>query len=436
MVCGHAEAVDRASGAVRWEHHTNCSGGGQASTALHGGRMYPLGDSGVVYDAASGAPVGQSDYHGAVAFADGTAYVPWFGGLLAVDAATWQPRWRVTRDSEYAINGEAPLVSADHVYVGSDSGYVSALSRATGELAWCASTGGQPVYAGTGPSNGPNSGLGAGAGMLLVPAGRFLVAYGAGGQPPTPCDFAATTTGSSTGAVPLQAQGPSLTMHAAHADVLAGHQVRLRGQLSQVGASLGGVRVAVQADTWPFDDHWVRKRRSVTAADGTFTVRVRPMRNTRYRALAAGLQSAPETLYADLKLRFRRHNLAGRRFRETMLLSGPRSVRLRAHRVHFYIVRTGQRTARLRATAPLRRPRPGRYSASATLRYLESRRKTVVVTCYRESTPDPWGRPDPLDPFCGRQRLTLPKPAPAVAAAVALHRSPLRGASTRFAVRP
>jgi hypothetical protein len=50
--------------------------------------MYPLGDSGAIYEAASGALVGAASFQGAVAFADGTAYVPWLGGVLAVDAAT------------------------------------------------------------------------------------------------------------------------------------------------------------------------------------------------------------------------------------------------------------------------------------------------------------------------------------------------------------
>jgi outer membrane protein assembly factor BamB len=435
MVCAHAEAFDRASGALLWEHHGSCEGGGEATAALHGGRMYPLGDNGEIYDAASGAVAGAENFHGAVSFADGTGYVPWFNGVIAVDAATWNPRWQVTRDPDHAINQEAPLVSGGHLYVGSESGYVSALSRATGEVAWCASTAGQPVYAGSGNVSGPDSGLGAGGGTLVVPAGGFLVAYGPGGAPAAPCDAAAATTGSSAAPAQAQTQGPALTLRAARAEVLAGHRVSLSGRLSQVGASVGGATVDVQADPWPFDDHWVHRRNAVTAADGTFALRVRPMRNTRYRALAAGLTSVADTVYADFKLRFRRTNLPGRRFHETMLLSGPRGARLRARRAHFYIVRAGTRTARLRASTRLRHLGGSRYRAAATLRYLASRRKTVVLACYREPTPDPYGRPDPLDPFCGRRRLTLPAPAPAISAAVALHRPAVRAARARFTAR-
>ena len=39
--------------------------------------MYPLGDNGAVYDAATGAMVGRPRLAGAPGFADGMAYVPW-----------------------------------------------------------------------------------------------------------------------------------------------------------------------------------------------------------------------------------------------------------------------------------------------------------------------------------------------------------------------
>ena len=82
----------------------------------------------------------------------------------------------------------------------------------------------------------------------------------------------------------------------------------------------------------------------------------------------------------------------------------------------------------------LRRIGPGRYRAAATLRYL-ARGKTVVLACYRERTPDPYGRASPLDPRCGDRRLRLPAPAPARAATAveprALPRAP-RLATERF----
>ena len=93
MACQHAMAFDRASGAVRWEHHGDCTGGGEGTPALHGGRMYPLSGNPAIYDAATGAVAGTAGV-GTPAFADGTAYfaAP-TGGVFAVDAANWAPRW-------------------------------------------------------------------------------------------------------------------------------------------------------------------------------------------------------------------------------------------------------------------------------------------------------------------------------------------------------
>jgi outer membrane protein assembly factor BamB len=194
MVCQHAVALDRASGAVRWQHGTNCSGGGASTAALHGGRMYPLGDDGAIYDAATGARVGEASFHGYVGFGEGTAYVPWLGGFRAVDAASWADKWRLPGDG-YDV-GEAPLVAAEHIYFGSEDGYVAALSRSDGAVEWCAGTAGEPVLGGTGNVDRPDAGLGAGNGYLIVPAGRFLVAYGRGGAPAAPCGSAAASRSS------------------------------------------------------------------------------------------------------------------------------------------------------------------------------------------------------------------------------------------------
>jgi hypothetical protein len=210
--------------------------------------------------------------------------------------------------------------------------------------------------------------------------------------------------------------------------------VRLLGQLARTPTAVGGVPVTVEADPWPFDERWTRARTAVTAADGTFAVRVKPRRNTRYRAVAAGLTSTGDTVFAELAAGFRRRDLGGGRFRETLTISGPPTVRLRARRAHFYLVRAGGRRARLGASPRLRRIRPGVYVASATLRYLVPRRRTVVLACYRESEPDPWGAPHPLDARCGRRRLELPSPATAAAAALLRPRLQ-RGATARFTAR-
>ena len=401
MVCRHAVALDRATGATRWSHAGDCSGGGEATPALHGGRMYPLGDNAAVYDAASGAVVGAAETGGAVSFADGMAYVPWLGGVIAAEAATWTSRWT----SSGTAGAEAPLLAGAHLYVGSEAGYVAALSRADGDVAWCASTAGEPVMGATGNVDRPDAGLGAGAGALVVPAGRYLIAYAPGGTPAAPC-----TAGPGDPGGAGAPGGPALTLVAGREDVRAGRRVRLSGRVSGITAASASV-VRVEADPWPFDDRWRPAAEVAPAADGRWQTRVRPTRNTRYRAAGMGLVSAPVAVYAQLGARFSRRELAGPRFRERVTITGPRSVRLRARREHFYVVRTGRRLARRQASPRLRRVAPGVHVAAATLRYRTSRRTTVVLACYRERTPDPWGRADPIDPHCGAKRLRLLAPA-------------------------
>jgi outer membrane protein assembly factor BamB len=425
MVCRHAVALSRATGAVRWEYHGACAGGGESTPALHGGRMYPLGDNGAIYDAATGATVGEANFHGYVAFADGVAYVPWLGGILAVDAASWMLRWTVAGDGGDV--GEAPLVAAGHLYVGSEDAYVAAVRRSDGVVSWCAATAGVPVLGATGNVDRPDAGLGAGGSYLVVPAGRFLVAYAAGGARPAPC----TGTPASGGGGAPAALGPSLSLRPQRADVVAGRSVALRGVLAQP-AAVAAVTVGVDADAWPFDGRWRRVGSATTAPDGRFSLRVRPRRNTRYRALAAGLTSADAVVYAQLSARFHRRDLGGRRFRETFVIGGPRGTRLAARRIHFYLIRAGRRVARHAASARIRRVRPGVYASAATLRYLTPRRSTVVLACYREPTPDPWGRAYPLDRRCGARRLTLPAPARRTAAITALQRPLARTATARF----
>ena len=406
LVCDHVYAFARGTGASRWERHGSCTGGGSVTPELHGGNLYPIGDSSAILNAGTGAQVGTAAYNGGPAFGEGRAYVPWNGGLIAVDAPSWVTRWTYPAEG---ISWETPLVGDEDVYAPVEGGAVLAIDRATGRSTWCASTAGEEV----GSSGGnwhPSSHLGAGGGRLYVPAGRYLVAYGPGGATPLPCDGipGAGAAGSGAGTAPA-ASGPALTLQPAKVRMKAGRRARLAGRLSGVPTA-AATTIRIQADPWPFDGAWRTRATTTTAGDGTFGARLRQKRNTRYRALGAGLTSATTTIYADLVARMTRRDLGGGRFRERFRVTGPRSIRLAARRAHFYIVREGHVKARRRATVRLRRVEPGVYVARATLHYLRPRSETEVVACYRERTPDPWGPVYSLDPICGRRTLVLPSP--------------------------
>ena len=98
------------------------------------------------------------------------AYVPWqSGGIVASDAATWA----TAVDGGGAVGGGHAADRGVELFTGGEAGFVAALSRSNGAVRWCASTAGEPVEAETGNVDRPDSGLGAGEGVLLV-AGRPL----------------------------------------------------------------------------------------------------------------------------------------------------------------------------------------------------------------------------------------------------------------------
>ena len=73
------------------------------------------------------------------------------------------------------------------------------------------------------------------------------------------------------------------------------------------------------------------------------------------------------------------------------------------------VVRAGRRIAWHQGWARFRRVRPRTYKAAATLPWLRGpKRNTDVLACYRERTPDPWGRVYAIDPKCGDARLRVP----------------------------
>jgi quinohemoprotein ethanol dehydrogenase len=137
--------------------------GVEATPVVVDGVMYTTGPWSVVYalDAKTGALKWQYDpqvdgqfarrtccdaVNRGVAVADGMVYVATLDGyLVALDAATGKPTWKtdtiIDRSRSYAITG-APRVAGRNVVIGNGGaemgvrGYVTALDRRTGTLAW------------------------------------------------------------------------------------------------------------------------------------------------------------------------------------------------------------------------------------------------------------------------------------------------------------
>jgi hypothetical protein len=117
------------------------------------------------------------------AFSGSTGYFFRNGSTLqARDVATSFVKWSFQGGG---INS-APIVVNGYVYVGSVSGNLYALDGSSGAIVWTGSLGSGIRYTSDSDAGEPPPGLGAGAGIIVVPAGRLLVAFQSALPTPTP----------------------------------------------------------------------------------------------------------------------------------------------------------------------------------------------------------------------------------------------------------
>jgi outer membrane protein assembly factor BamB len=174
--CNQTYAFSRASGGLLWHNNGPCEGGGGKTTALFAGLLYTrdASDKNRVFDAVTG--VASTTYASAriPAFQGGSAFLV-STSLTATSLATGAPTWTFAGDGKLV---SAPLVVDGRVYVGSSTGTLFSVDAATGTMPWSDDVG-SPIAAPDEQNvSQPLTGLGAGSGMLFVPAGSTLVAYG------------------------------------------------------------------------------------------------------------------------------------------------------------------------------------------------------------------------------------------------------------------
>jgi outer membrane protein assembly factor BamB len=194
---GYTYSLGATDGKLLWSHGCDaCSGGGPQTPVLAAGRLYIRdGHAARDYtlDPATGKELGDfastpdEDQPPAVS---GTTMLIVHGGTMTAHATDTQASpWTFTGDGELA---SAPIVVNGTAYVHSLSGRVYGVDLITGRMTWSADAGG-PAEPQTDPYI--TAGLGAGNGLLVVPAGGRLVAYSnATQQVPPP---AATTSAAS-----------------------------------------------------------------------------------------------------------------------------------------------------------------------------------------------------------------------------------------------
>jgi outer membrane protein assembly factor BamB len=172
--CGLVYAFDRVTGERRWFNDGPCSGGGGKTPVYHAGRVYSRDFfANEILDADTGALVGTFQAGPAPAFAGKTGLFLSGGTLTAMVGR--RTVWSFTGDGGLVT---APIVVGSTVFVGSSSGMLYGLDLRRGRVVWSTNVG-API---SGPDeqnvSQPHTGLGAGQGLLVVPAGSRLVAYG------------------------------------------------------------------------------------------------------------------------------------------------------------------------------------------------------------------------------------------------------------------
>lgn len=164
------------SGEILWQMGLGCSSDGGITPVVATGVMYaPFQGqfSGNQYDAHTGSLLGSFTGSYSPALTAASAYTVSSFVLNATTRSNNQPMWSFTGDG--ALN-TSPIVVNNYVFVGSSGGNLYALDAQTGAQLWTQNLG-APIQTANQANGTMYSGLAAGDGLLLVPAGTKVTAY-------------------------------------------------------------------------------------------------------------------------------------------------------------------------------------------------------------------------------------------------------------------
>lgn len=181
-------ALDRFSGASIWRSSGPGSGGGSRTPALFQGKLYirdAVAPFTLTLDQLTGArsgPVGAAV--GATKGVDAYTRIAAFGGdrkfeltqgtLAAIDLVTRQVAWEFVGDGDLI---SVPIMIDQTVFVGSRTGMVFGIDALTGHELWRARAGAAIDWTDEFNASQPLTGMGAGGGLLVVPAGHVLSVF-------------------------------------------------------------------------------------------------------------------------------------------------------------------------------------------------------------------------------------------------------------------
>jgi outer membrane protein assembly factor BamB len=179
-VCPQSYKFNSTTGKLIWNCSGPCEGGGGATPVLYNGLLYvrdwamSYGHNGHILSASKGQLVGNFDADSAPALANKTAFYVQTSQLKAVDTTTGNTIWTaIPANGAYST---PPIFVNGIVYVGTSSGYLLGYHWNTGKSAVSMNLGFTISASETGSVATPESGLGAGQSMLVVPASTHLIA--------------------------------------------------------------------------------------------------------------------------------------------------------------------------------------------------------------------------------------------------------------------
>ena len=182
--CPNVFGFEPEHGAPLWTYSDGCSGGGGRTPVLaHEWLWVRDNGTGLALDAATGEPAQAHASITTPAFDATRGYFREGSALVARTPSTMAPLWTFTGDGQLS---SPPIVVGNHVYVGSLTGMLYAVDVATGLSPWSTNVGAPIRPPDEHNVSEPVVGLGAGQGLVVVPASTLLVAYGSATAPPPP----------------------------------------------------------------------------------------------------------------------------------------------------------------------------------------------------------------------------------------------------------
>jgi outer membrane protein assembly factor BamB len=197
------------TGNLIWhDSEDGAEGGGGRTPVYYDGDLYVRNTDenlvSPVLSAATGAQLGTLTAQMPPAFDNSLEFTVTHGTLAAIDTSTGTELWSQTADGTLDT---APIVVGGNVYVGGTSGLLVSYDEYSGAETWSTNVG-NPILDPAEWEVGPLQAMGAGDGLLVVPATDTLVAFGSGTTSvPPPSGGTAPTPPPSGGTTPTPPSG-------------------------------------------------------------------------------------------------------------------------------------------------------------------------------------------------------------------------------------